>query len=237
VKNINILVQVHKNVPVEINGDRYRLEHVMNNLLSNAIKFSPDHSDICLSLSYETKVQDSVTFAVRDYGPGISDEDKKQLFQPFMQVRPGELQKGLGSGLGLSICKNMIELHKGKIDCVSIVRSDIDDDNIIKGGTEFYFTILNKIQNNNNNNLNNIVTTSTTMIDPISSSSSSSSSTCMVGIMSSEMISRIIEYNDTVNKEKSSSLYNDVYKSSSGTSSSSSSGVKRDKRNDDGTSI
>ena len=138
-KNINILVQVHKNVPIEIYGDRYRLEHVMNNLLSNAIKFSPDNSEICLSLSYETKVQHAVTFAVRDYGPGISNDDRQQLFQPFMQVRPGELQKGRGSGLGLSICKNMINLHRGTIDCTSVVRLDPTD--MSSGGTEFFFTI------------------------------------------------------------------------------------------------
>jgi hypothetical protein len=111
----------------------------MNNLLSNAIKFSPDNSDICLSLSFETKVQHAVTFAVRDYGPGISDDDRQQLFQPFMQVRPGELQKGRGSGLGLSICKNMIELHRGIISCLSIVR--LDPTNMKSGGTEFFFTI------------------------------------------------------------------------------------------------
>jgi len=133
---------VHKNVPIEIYGDRYRLEHVMNNLLSNAIKFSPDHSEICLSLSYETKVQNAVTFAVRENGPGISNDDRQQLFQPFMQVRPGELQKGRGSGLGLSICKNMIELHRGTIGLSSVVRTKKED--TTTGGTEFFFTVMNE---------------------------------------------------------------------------------------------
>ena len=209
---------MHKNVPIEIYGDRYRLEHVMNNLLSNSIKFSPDHSDICLSLSYETKVQHAVTFAVRDNGPGISDDDRQQLFQPFMQVRPGELQKGLGSGLGLSICKNMIKLHHGSIDCMSIVRSKMDHDDMTKGGTEFYFTILNEA---NNNDMNATPTTTTTTTTNVLSSSSSCSktSTLMIGIMSSEMIGRLEEYNDRVNAEKSTTLYDDVYKSSSSSSS------------------
>ena len=241
-KNINILVQVHKNVPIEIYGDRYRLEHVMNNLLSNAIKFSPEYSDICLSLSYETKVMNSLTFAVRDYGPGISHDDKGELFKPFMQVRPGELQKGLGSGLGLSICKNMIELHRGSIDCLSIVRSKMDNDDMTKGGTEFFFTILNEVKDNDNDTIittsptthtTTITTTSTTSIttttagittNVLSSSSSSSScskiTTVMVGIMPSEMIYRLEEFNDKVNAEKSTSLYNDVYRSSSSSCSS-----------------
>jgi len=240
-KNINILVQVHKNVPIEIYGDRYRLEHVMNNLLSNAIKFSPEYSDICLSLSYETKVMNSLTFAVRDYGPGISHDDKGELFKPFMQVRPGELQKGLGSGLGLSICKNMIELHRGSIDCLSIVRSKMDNDDMTKGGTEFFFTILNEVNDDNDTIITTsptthttITTTTTTSItttttagttkNVLSSSSSSSScskiTTVMVGIMPSEMIYRLEEFNDRVNAEKSTSLYNDVYRSSSSSCSS-----------------
>ena len=231
-KNINILVQVHKNVTIEIYGDRYRLEHVMNNLLSNAIKFSPDNSDICLSLSYETKVTNSLTFAVRDYGPGISNDDKGELFKPFMQVRPGELQKGLGSGLGLSICKNMIELHRGSIDCLSIVRSKMDNDDMTKGGTEFFFTIRNEVNDNDtiittSPTTHTTITTSTTSITTTtagnvlpSSSSCSKITTAMVGIMPSEMIYRLEEFNDRVNAEKSTSLYSDVYRSSSSSSSS-----------------
>jgi hypothetical protein len=182
-KNINILVQVHKNVPIEIYGDRYRLEHVMNNLLSNAIKFSPDHSEICLSLSYETKVQHAVTFAVRDYGPGISNDDRQQLFQPFMQVRPGELQKGRGSGLGLSICKNMINLHRGSIDCTSVVRLDPTD--MSSGGTEFFFTIPfdDSMQSKE---VSSSSSSSSSMLD-VTKNSSQDSSKMMIGIMSDEL--------------------------------------------------
>ena len=93
-RNISLLVQIHQNVPLEIFGDQYRLEHVLSNLVSNAIKFSDDRSEICISLSFETKNKNSITFAVRDQGPGISVEDQMQLFQAFKQIRPGELQKG-----------------------------------------------------------------------------------------------------------------------------------------------
>ncbi len=60
------------------------------------------------------------------------------LFQPFMQIRPGELQKGRGSGLGLSICKSIIDLHGGVIGCHSKKRIGND---ILSGGSEFYITI------------------------------------------------------------------------------------------------
>jgi C4-dicarboxylate-specific signal transduction histidine kinase len=136
---LNVLVQIYKDVPQRITGDKHRLEHVMDNLLSNAIKFSPDHSDICLSMSYENKFKDSVTFAVRDQGPGISNEDRKQLFEPFMVVRPGELHQGRGSGLGLSISRHMVELHAGSLDCASTMRMGTGD--ITSGGTEFSFTV------------------------------------------------------------------------------------------------
>ena len=75
-------------------GDQYRLEHVLNNLVSNAIKFSDDNSELCISISYETKSKSGITFAVRDQGPGISIEDQRLLFRPFEQLRPGELQRG-----------------------------------------------------------------------------------------------------------------------------------------------
>ena len=58
-------------------------------------------------------------FAVRDQGPGLSVEDQKMLFQDFVQIRPGEMQKGGGTGVGLSLCKQIVELHGGIIRCDS----------------------------------------------------------------------------------------------------------------------
>ena len=134
-----MLVQIYKDVPQCITGDKHRLKHVMDNLLSNAIKVCPGDSEICLSISYDNKFKDSVTFAVRDQGPGIINEDRKLLFEPFMVVRPGELRQGRGSGLGLSISRHMVELHAGSLDCASTMRMDNGD--ITSGGTELSFTV------------------------------------------------------------------------------------------------
>eukprot|EP01042_Synura_sphagnicola_P001701 gene1701-1995_t len=60
-------------------------------------------------------------FSVRDEGPGISLADQKKLFQDFVQIKPGEMQGGGGSGVGLSLCKQIVELHDGTIRCSSEV--------------------------------------------------------------------------------------------------------------------
>jgi hypothetical protein len=89
-------------------------------------------------VTFGTENKDFVTFSVEDEGIGMSEEDQKLLFQPFMQIRPGELQKGRGSGLGLSICKNIIELHQGHIGCRSKQRVGADRST---GGSTFYFSL------------------------------------------------------------------------------------------------
>jgi len=107
-------------------GDSFQLDHVTANFLNNAIKFSKPHSTITVII--EEKESDGnkcgkreISVRVRDEGPGISKEDIAKLFTPFMQIRPGELQQGRGSGIGLSICKQIVKLHGGEIDCESEV--------------------------------------------------------------------------------------------------------------------
>ena len=58
---------------------------------------------------------------MQDEGPGISPEDQKKLFSAFFQINPEEAQKGEGSGVGLSICKQLVEFHGGTIHCDSTV--------------------------------------------------------------------------------------------------------------------
>ncbi|KAJ1410514.1 hypothetical protein B484DRAFT_455856 [Ochromonadaceae sp. CCMP2298] len=137
-KNISVQVEVHETVPERLIGDQFRLEHVLGNLFSNAIKFSSKDSQIFVSVSYESREANHITYSVRDQGPGMSPDEQIQLFQPFVQIRAGELQKGRGSGLGLSICKTIMTLHNGSIGCVSQKREGED---IKSGGSEFYFNV------------------------------------------------------------------------------------------------
>ena len=73
----------------------------------------------------------TVLLAVKDQGPGISAEDQQKLFKNFVQIRPGKLQKGGGSGLGLTIAKQIVELHGGRIGVTSVEGQ----------GSQFYFAI------------------------------------------------------------------------------------------------
>ena len=120
-KQINVVKSIAFDVPNRLIGDRYRVEHVLSNLLSNAIKFSPEKGDIFISvvlstlIPYDNKSVASVTVSVSDKGPGISAENQKKLFGNFVQIRPGQLQQGQGSGLGLSLCKQIVTLHGGTI--------------------------------------------------------------------------------------------------------------------------
>lgn len=120
-------------------ADQIRLEHVLANFLSNAIKFSDPRTKIDVLVSYNTHAKDCITFVVKDCGIGMTPDEQKLLFQPFQQIRPGELQKGRGSGLGLSICKMIVNLHHGSLGCHSQKR--IQANNPLSGGSEFYFNI------------------------------------------------------------------------------------------------
>jgi len=100
--------------PDELVGqwDRMRLEQVLTNLLSNAIKFSSPGGHIELSTRC---VDGMVRVGVRDHGEGISPEDLPKLFRKFSQIDSGSTRKVGGTGLGLVICKGIVEQHGGKI--------------------------------------------------------------------------------------------------------------------------
>ena len=108
--------------------DEYRLVQVVTNLLSNAIKFSTTGSRIYLSA--EQRDQD-VLISVRDEGEGIAPADRKRLFKKFSQVDSSATRKFGGTGLGLVICKAIVEAHGGAIWC----------DSEVGKGTQFTFTL------------------------------------------------------------------------------------------------
>ena len=120
-KKIQLHFKPCPNTPRKVLGDRYRISHVMSNLISNAIKFTPIEKSIYIILECEPfyELDDNeriaITFTIRDEGVGIPEKDQKLLFNNYVQIRPGEIQKGKGSGLGLAFCKEIINLYKGKI--------------------------------------------------------------------------------------------------------------------------
>jgi signal transduction histidine kinase len=111
-KNQKIMLDVLES-PEELYISREKIWRVLSNLISNAIKFSPQGSVITVKVA--TPDKDSVQISVNDHGIGIPDEIKDQVFHMFTEAkRPGtEGEKSFG--LGLSICKQIIESHNGEI--------------------------------------------------------------------------------------------------------------------------
>lgn len=97
---------------IDVDGDRSRLDQVVTNLVSNASKYSPDKSEIQLSVSANEKCS---IIEVADQGIGISAEDQEKLFTPFFRSDNEETRQVSGTGLGLVICKQIIELHGGSM--------------------------------------------------------------------------------------------------------------------------
>ena len=97
----------------KIYADKMRLMQVMNNLISNAVKFSDEGKDV--EISATTNENNKVIFAVKDYGRGIPDEHRDKLFERFTQVDSSDEREKLGTGLGLTISKNIVEEHQGHI--------------------------------------------------------------------------------------------------------------------------
>jgi signal transduction histidine kinase len=97
---------------VEIHADRARLEQVLVNLLDNAIKYSPDGGQIDVTL----EAGQLIRVAVRDRGVGIPPEHLPHVFEPYFRAQNKDEAGGPnGLGLGLYVCKQIVELHGGEI--------------------------------------------------------------------------------------------------------------------------
>jgi signal transduction histidine kinase len=106
-----LAISIAEDLP-PVYGDRNRLKQILLNLLSNAIKFTPDGGKISLETSRE---DDFCKVSMVDNGIGIRKEDQTCIFEPFTQLdtQPGERKQG--TGLGLALTKQLVELLGGKI--------------------------------------------------------------------------------------------------------------------------
>jgi signal transduction histidine kinase len=96
-----------------LNADRVKLKQVVDNLLSNAIKYSPVGSTIFFGCRAE---EPYCVFYVRDEGPGLSADDREQLFQDFKRLSSVPTGGERSIGLGLAISKRIVEAHHGRIE-------------------------------------------------------------------------------------------------------------------------
>ncbi len=115
---------------VDAHFDSTRIEQVLTNLIGNAIKYTTPGSEVCLrARALERSGTPGIEVSVSDQGPGIADADRVRIFEPYVRGRRSETAKGVG--LGLAICRRILEAHRGTIGVEAAPR----------GGSRFHFWI------------------------------------------------------------------------------------------------
>lgn len=114
-KNISYKVTVPKG-EISIFFDREKLEKIVVNLLSNAFKYTPEFGHVAFEL---VEGKDRVTLVVKDDGIGIPEDEMEYIFNRYYRVRDAKNKKSKGTGIGLSLTKELVELHRGEIDLES----------------------------------------------------------------------------------------------------------------------
>ncbi|HEY2469421.1 MAG TPA: ATP-binding protein [Terracidiphilus sp.] len=105
-------IQVSGDVCGQVHGNPELLRRAVENVLRNAIRYSPENSPIDFSIS---ETEDDAHIVIRDFGPGVPDSAMTRIFDPFFRVEEARNANGGGSGLGLSIAKRAVYLHRGSI--------------------------------------------------------------------------------------------------------------------------
>lgn len=115
-QDLKLSFSVADNVPGAVRGDPVRLRQVLINLISNAIKFTEEGGiRVEVSRGQTSQKEIELLFAVADTGAGMEPETADRLFQPFTQADASTTRKHGGTGLGLVICKRLVELMGGRI--------------------------------------------------------------------------------------------------------------------------
>ncbi len=136
-KGLDLTCHISDKVPEIVTGDEFRLSQVINNLLNNALKFtSSGHVGFDVYKTGQNGRNVELTFFVIDTGIGMSAADKDKLFKSFTQVDGSTTREYGGTGLGLYVCKKIVELMGGNIE----VESEVG-----KGST-FIFTVNMKVE-------------------------------------------------------------------------------------------
>ncbi len=111
----NLTIDIPDELP-PLRADRHKLEEILTNLISNAIKFSPQGGTVKVAARTDDGF---VIISVSDEGIGISDQQMPQLFQRFRRLHEDEQKRVSGTGVGLFLCKHLVEAHGGTIEVKS----------------------------------------------------------------------------------------------------------------------
>ncbi len=131
-KGIRMIENIAKDVPEWVLGDETRITQVIMNLAGNAIKFTAKGS-VTIEVNVESKIKNKcrVKFSIKDTGIGIPEDKIDKIFESFGQASTDTARKFGGTGLGLTISKQLVEMHGGEL----IVKSELGK------GSDFYFYI------------------------------------------------------------------------------------------------
>lgn len=115
-KGLELLAHLAPDIPPSLLGDPLRLGQVLTNLVNNAVKFT-ERGEICINVDMpqHTGEKCQLRFSVRDTGIGMTQEQAAKLFQPFTQADMSTTRQHGGTGLGLSVCRRLVELMCGDI--------------------------------------------------------------------------------------------------------------------------
>ncbi|HEY4642521.1 MAG TPA: GAF domain-containing sensor histidine kinase, partial [Thermoanaerobaculia bacterium] len=121
---VSITASIDASVPM-VRLDEGRLKQILFNLLSNAVKFSPDGGPVTIAVTSLPRTTsplavDSVRIDVADRGIGIPPDELQRIFDEFYQTEDGRRARRGGTGLGLSLTRNFVELHHGRIEVQSV---------------------------------------------------------------------------------------------------------------------
>ena len=132
-RGLDLNIDQNNATGLALRGDPLRLQQVLMNLSSNAIKFT-DAGKVTITVRVLSQVNDSVRllFSVKDTGPGLSRDQVGRLFEAFQQADSSTTRRYGGTGLGLVICKRLIQLMGG----------DIGVDSMLGQGSNFYFELV-----------------------------------------------------------------------------------------------
>jgi len=127
-KDVKIVIDI-KDKNINLISDKEKISEVIYNLVDNAIKYGPGNQPITIAIHKPKK--ELVKIEVKDRGPGISPESQKKIFDKFVQLEPFLIRSRDGTGLGLYICKLIVNSLGGKIGVKSVLGK----------GSNFFFTL------------------------------------------------------------------------------------------------
>ena len=115
-RRVGVELRLERGVGLVLDADKDRINQVIFNILGNALKFTPEGGEVvvrCLEADGAARIE------VQDTGPGLDQEQIERLFEPFSRVHDTTHSTIAGTGLGLYICKGLVEAHGGHIEALS----------------------------------------------------------------------------------------------------------------------